>query len=57
MTAADVKLLGGKMLPSVMEMTPVDKPGNKTVMIYQQIAFDIPIDDSFFSTDNMKKLK
>lgn len=57
MNASEIKVLGGKLLPSVIEMIPVDKPGNKTVMIYKQIAFDMPIDDSFFSTDNMKKLK
>lgn len=57
MTASEIKILGGKLLPSVIEMIPVDKPGNKTVMLYKQIAFDMPIDDSFFSTDNMKKLK
>jgi outer membrane lipoprotein-sorting protein len=57
MTASEIKILGGKLLPSVIEMIPVDKPGNKTIMLYKQIAFDMPLDDSFFSTDNMKKLK
>jgi hypothetical protein len=57
MNASEIKMLGGKLLPSIVEMIPVDKPGNKTVMIYKQIAFDVPLDDSFFSTDNMKKLK
>lgn len=57
MTGTEIKMLGGKLLPSVVAMMPVDKPGYKTVMIYQLISFDLSIDDAFFSTDNMKKLK
>ncbi len=57
MTGRDIKLLGGKILPSVLEMIPVDKQGNKTVMIYKQLSFDQPIAESFFSVENMKKLK
>lgn len=57
MLARDIKILGGKLLPARMEMIPADKPGNKTVLIYNELLFDKPIDDNFFSTQNMPNLR
>ena len=57
MSSAEIKMLGGRMLPSVFEMVPVDKPGNKTMIIYKSLIFDKPIDDSFFTTQNLKQVK
>lgn len=57
MLASDIKILGGKKLPARMEMLPAEKKGNKTVMIYNSLEFDMPIDDSFFSTQQMQQLK
>ena len=56
MTGSEIKMLGGRLLPSKMEMVPVDKKGNKTIMIYEQLKFDIPVKEDFFTTQNMKKL-
>jgi len=49
--------MGGRVLATKMEMIPVDKKGQKTMMEYQSISFDVPIADSFFSLQNMKKVK
>jgi outer membrane lipoprotein-sorting protein len=57
MIAGDAKMLGGKLLPSRMEMIPAEKKGNKTVLIYNSLLFDKPIDESFFSSQNMQKVK
>lgn len=57
MHGSDIKMLGGRLLPSRMEMIPAEKPNNKTVLIYTSIVFDEPIDDSFFSTQNMTRVK
>ncbi|HWB63940.1 MAG TPA: outer membrane lipoprotein-sorting protein [Chitinophagales bacterium] len=54
MLGSDVKMLGGRLLPTTLEMTPADKPGHKTIIIYKQEEFDQPISDDFFSTQNMK---
>jgi hypothetical protein len=40
-----------------MEMIPVEKEGQKTVIIYNDLEFDIDIADNFFTTQNMKRLK
>jgi len=57
MITSEIKMLGGKLLPSKMEMIPADKKGNKTVLIYSSIQFDKEIGDDFFSTQNIQLLK
>jgi len=53
----DVKMLGNRLLPARLEMTPADKPGNKTIMMYTRLVFDEPIADDFFTTQQMKIIK
>ena len=53
----EIKDLGGKQLPSIVEFIPVDKPGHKTVLEYSYIDFNIDINKSFFSLQNMKRVK
>lgn len=57
MLGKEVKMIGGKMLPTVLEMVPVEEEGHKTVMRYSELEFDLEISDSFFSTQNMKKVR
>lgn len=57
MHCSDIKMLGGRMLPAKMEMTPADKPGNKTALIYHSIVFDKDVKDDFFSTQRMPYLQ
>lgn len=55
--ASEIKNLGGRMLPSRLEMIPADKKGNKTILIYNSLQFDLDLKDSFFSTQNMARIK
>lgn len=57
MISSEVKMMGGRLMPTQMVMTPADKPGNKTMITYKSLTFDLPIRDDFFSTQNMKSLK
>lgn len=57
MISTEIKMMGGRLLPTQMTMTPADKPGNKTIIMYKSLTFDQPISDDFFSTQNMKSLK
>ncbi len=47
--------LGGRTVPAVMEMVPADKPSETTKIIYEQLVFDIDIDQSFFSLRNLQR--
>jgi len=57
MNSSEVKKVGGRKITSKIEMFPVDKEGNSTLIIYNDILFDKPIKDNFFTTRNMKQLK
>ena len=57
MTGYDLKTLDGRLLPTRWEMVPADKPGNKTVMIYTNLDFNIKLDDNFFSKQNMNRVR
>ena len=49
--------LGGRELPSEMEMIPADKKGNKTIITITKIEFNPPLSDEFFSVQHLKSIK
>jgi len=56
-TASDIRNIGNRVIPTRFELIPADKPGNKTILFLEDIKFNIPIEDSFFSQQNMKQLR
>lgn len=54
---SDVKTMDGRKIPSKIEIVPADKDNQKTVVIIDDIKFNVPIQDSFFSQQNMKRLR
>jgi outer membrane lipoprotein-sorting protein len=54
---SDVKMMDNREMPTRLEMIPADKPNQKTIMIFEKMDFDIKIDESFFSQQNMKKIR
>jgi hypothetical protein len=57
MTASDLKTFDGRVLPSRMEITPVDKPGQSTILVYESLKYNVNNPESFFSVQNMRRLK
>ena len=53
----EIKLVDNRKIPTKYIIIPKDKPGNKTVLIIKSIDFDIKISESFFSQQNMKRIK
>jgi outer membrane lipoprotein-sorting protein len=56
MTASNIKQMGNRKLPARLELVPADKPNQKTIFITKWQEFDIDIDESFFSQQNMKRI-
>jgi outer membrane lipoprotein-sorting protein len=56
-TLSNIKTLGGRRIPSIMTMTPVDKEGHATILTIQDAEYDKPMEDSFFSEQQMKRLR
>jgi hypothetical protein len=50
-----VEVVDGRAIPMRMTLIPEDKPGESTVVVYQEIAFGMPLDDNFFSLRNLKQ--
>jgi outer membrane lipoprotein-sorting protein len=55
--AYDVKTMDGRLIPSRFELIPEEEEGNKTVVVMDDIQFNEPIPDSFFSQQNMKRVR
>jgi outer membrane lipoprotein-sorting protein len=53
----EVKNMNGRNLPTVMEMIPQDKSGNKTIIITHKIDFGVNLNQGFFSQQNMKNVR
>ena len=56
MNASVVKRMGDREIPTRLEIVPVAKRGHKTVIDIRSAVFNEPIDDSFFTQQNMKRL-
>lgn len=50
-----VKTVDDRRLPLRMIVQPMDKPEEQTLLQYHQIAFDIPLNEDFFSLRNLKR--
>lgn len=57
MTGSELKVFDGRLLPSRLEMTPVDDPGNKTILDYESLEFDVDIRNNFFTVSNLKRIQ
>lgn len=55
--AHDVKEMDGRKIPTRIETFPAEKKNQKTVVLVKTIKFNINIEDSFFSQQNMKNVR
>ncbi len=49
--------MDGRTFPAKMTMIPADEPDHTTIMEYEELDFDIDIDPSFFTRQNMKRVR
>jgi outer membrane lipoprotein-sorting protein len=54
-TLSDVKILGGRRVPSKLVCVPALKKGQRTTLVYQELEFDLPLKDDFFSYQRLQK--
>lgn len=57
MEMSGIQEMGGRIIPTLLKITPVDKPGNVTIIEYKSVVYDSPLKDSFFSEQNMKRVR
>jgi outer membrane lipoprotein-sorting protein len=54
---SDIKFMHDRKIPTHYEIIPEDKPTQKTIVKMLNAKFNIPLQDVFFSQQNMKSLK
>ncbi|MGA9119714.1 MAG: outer membrane lipoprotein-sorting protein [Bacteroidota bacterium] len=54
---SDIKKFDGRSIAAHWEMKPVREPGKKTVLDYHEIRFNVKLNESFFSEQNMKRVR
>jgi len=56
-TGSEIKMMDGRNITSRIELVPSEEPGKKTVVVIKEIRFNIPVNESFFSQQNMKTIR
>lgn len=57
MIGSDIQEMDGVMMASDLTLVPADKDGHKTIMHINNIKFNEPYEDSFFTVQNMKRIR
>lgn len=50
----DIKTLGKRMIPAVMELVPTHKEGHRTIVRYLEAQFDTTVDKDVFTLRNLR---
>jgi outer membrane lipoprotein-sorting protein len=53
----EVKTMDDRKIPTRIEIIPADKENQKTILVIDEIKFNVSIQNSFFSQQNMKRLR
>lgn len=56
-TASDLKIMDGRLLPVYLEIIPADAEGQKTILRILEMKFNMKMEESFFSQQNMKTIR
>ena len=54
---SEVKQMDDRKLPTKLEMIPMNKQGQKTTLTFNRIKFNLKLNESFFSHENMRKVR
>ena len=57
MRGHNIREIGGRILPTKLEVIPAEEEGHKTVIEYKSMEFYVDIEDEFFSVQNMKRVR
>jgi outer membrane lipoprotein-sorting protein len=55
--ATEIKIMDGRLIPTHIEIIPEDEEGHKTMVDILSIKFNPNLADTFFSQQNMKRLR
>lgn len=53
----NIRMMDGRLIPTILELIPAEEEGHKTIVEIKEIEFNVPINESFFSQQNMKRVR
>ncbi len=53
----ELKTMDGRFIPTTIELIPAEEPGRKTILKILEVKFNVKIEESFFSQQNMKTIR
>jgi len=56
-TGSDIRIMDGRTITSKIELVPAEEPDNKTLVEIREMKFNIPVEENFFSQQNMKNVR
>jgi len=56
-TGSDIKVMDGRTVTSKIKLIPEEEPQNLTYIEIREIKFNIPVEESYFSQQNMKRVR
>ena len=51
----DIQQIGERIIPLRLTVLPLEKPDEMTILRYQELVYDLPLDENFFSLRNLKQ--
>lgn len=54
---SEIGEMGGRIFPARMTLTPDDNPDQRTIMVYENLEFDVDLNESFFTQQNMRRIR
>lgn len=55
-TGSDIKIMDGRSITSKIKLIPEEEPQNLTFIEIREIKFNIPVEENYFSQQNMKRV-
>lgn len=49
--------MDGRLIPTRIELIPAEEEGQMTIIEMKEVQFNQPIEESFFSQQNMKRIR
>jgi outer membrane lipoprotein-sorting protein len=56
-TGSEIRTMDGRIIPTRIELQPAEEKGNKTIIEIKDMKLNIPIEEKFFSQQNMKMIR
>jgi outer membrane lipoprotein-sorting protein len=56
MTFEDIQTISGKKIPMKMTLVPADKPDERTVVEYQELQLDLPVEADLFTRQGLRRV-